>query len=44
MLNAMGTFFDALSAAFNGAGKVAGETADNYRAMAAVYNEKEKER
>lgn len=44
LLNAMGTFFDALSAAFNGAGKVAGEMADSYRAAEAVYNEKEKER
>lgn len=44
LLNVMGTFFDALSAAFNGAGKVAGEMADSYRATAAVYNEKEKER
>lgn len=44
LLNAMGTFSDALSTAFNGAGKVEGEMADNYRAMAAVYSGKEKER
>lgn len=44
LLNAMGAFFDALSATFNGAGKAAGEMADSYRATAAVYNEKEKER
>lgn len=44
LLNAMGTFFDALSEAFNRVGKVAGEMADNYRTTAAVYNEKEKER
>ena len=44
LLNAMGTFSDALSAAFNRAGEMAREMADNYKAMAAVYNEKEKER
>lgn len=44
LLNAMGTFFDALSTAFNRAGQAAAEMADNYKAMTAVYNEKEKER
>lgn len=40
LLNAMGIICDALSTAFNRTGKVAGEMADNYRAAAAVYNEK----
>ena len=43
LLDAMGTICDALSTIFSGAGKVAGEMADNYRAAAAVYNEEQKE-
>ena len=44
LLNAMSNIFHALSDAFNGAGKAAGEMANNYRAAAAAYNKEQEER